>query len=75
MPIEVECYAGYRGGEEPRAVRIEARQIEIMAVRRRWIEPGMRCFEVHAYDGSVLTLRRAERSGDWELVSERPAGL
>jgi hypothetical protein len=74
VPIEVRCYAGSREDEEPRAMRIEGRQIEIMAIRRRWLEPGYRYFEVQAYDGEVCTLRREDRSGAWQLVSMRPLG-
>lgn len=55
-------------------MRIEGRQIEIMAIRRRWLEPGYRYFEVQAYDGEVCTLRREDRSGAWQLVSMRPLG-
>jgi hypothetical protein len=75
MSIRVECYAGSRSGEEPRAFVADGRRVEVMQVTRRWLEPGLRFFRVQGYDGNGYVLRQDERSGEWELTLIKPAGL
>jgi hypothetical protein len=77
MKIQVECYAGYRGEEEPRAFTLGATRLAIVAVLDRWMAPEHRYFKVKAEDGRTLVLRHDTASGDWELAGlvgqERPA--
>lgn len=68
MQIKVECYAGYRGDQEPRAFHLGTRRIEVMQIVDRWIAPDHRYFKLRAYDGSVYILRHDERSGLWEMT-------
>ena len=75
MPIRVECYAGSRSEEEPRAFIAEGRRVEVMHVERRWLEPGFRYFRVLGYDGNAYVLRQDASSGEWELTQIKPAGL
>ena len=74
MKIRVQCYAGHRGEEEPRAFYLDDRRHEVMEISDRWLSPGHRCFKVQAYDGSVYILRHDETAGEWEmtLFSQRP---
>lgn len=72
MEIRVECHAGYRGEEEPRALHLGERRIEIMLILDRWLDPAHRYFKVQAYDGSVCILRHDEHSGAWELIRLAP---
>jgi len=65
--IHVECYAGQRGDEEPRAFYLDHRRIDVMAVIERWRDPRYRCFKVQAYDGETYTLCHDEHSGHWEM--------
>jgi len=68
MRVRVECYAGYRADQEPRAfIRAEVR-LTVVAIERRWREPDGERFVVRADDGGRYTLRH-HRDGDfWELV-------
>jgi len=77
MKIAVECYAGHRGEEEPRAFTLGAHRYEVRDIVDRWIAPDHRYFKVKASDGRVLVLRQDTASGDWELAglvgAARPA--
>jgi hypothetical protein len=70
MAIRVECYAGYRGDQEPLAFRLGERRL---AVVDRWFAPTQRWFKVDADDGNMYVLRQDEASGDWEIVAYRAA--
>ena len=77
MRIQVECRAGYRGEEEPRAFTLGATRLAIVAILDRWMAPEHRYFKVKVGDGRTLVLRHDTASGDWELAGlvgpERPA--
>lgn len=66
MKIRVECYAGYRADEEPRALDLGERRIRVDRILERWIDPDYRYFKVQA-EGRTLILRRQDASGEWEL--------
>jgi hypothetical protein len=76
MKIEVECHAGYRGDEEPRAFTLGATRLAIVEILDRWAAPEHRYFKVKAEDGRTLILRHDSASGEWELAglvgAERP---
>jgi hypothetical protein len=66
--IHVECYAGHRGEETPRAFQIEDRHIEVAEVLDRWLAPDHRYFKVKGDDGDLYILRhRPAAQNDWEL--------
>jgi hypothetical protein len=67
-PIEVECYAGYRGEETPRRFTLGGREVQVVAVVERWREPRWRVFRVRGDDGREYRLRQAIGSGRWELM-------
>src|SRR3990172_8235944 len=46
MKIRVECHAGYRGDEEPRAVWLGERRFEVVELLDRWLHPQHRYFKV-----------------------------
>jgi len=71
MAIRVECYAGYRGEQEPRAFWLGARRLEVRAVVDRWFAPSQRWFKVDAGDGNLYVLRHDEASGEWEIAAYR----
>jgi len=77
VKIAVECYAGYRGEQEPRAFAFGGRRVEVVEIVDRWLAPEHRYFKVKADDGRMLLLRQDAASGDWELAgfvgAERPA--
>lgn len=68
MKIRVECYAGYRGEQEPRAFTLGERRFEVLEIVDRWLAPEHRYFKVKADDGRMLVLRHDTASGDWELA-------
>lgn len=76
MKLKVECYAGYRGEEEPRAFTMGERRCKVIEVLDRWLSPDHRYFKVEADDGRTLVLRHDIISGEWELAglvgAERP---
>jgi hypothetical protein len=65
----VECYAGYRGEQEPLAFWVGERHLAVRGVVDRWCAPGQRWFKVNANDGNVYVLRHDEISGEWEIVA------
>ena len=74
MTLDVECHAGYRGDQEPRAFVIEGRRFEVTAIADRWAGPDYRYFKVTADDGHLYVLRHDERTHTWSLGAFRAAG-
>lgn len=74
MEIRVECYAGYRGEQEPRAFWLGERRVAALEILDRWISPDHRYFKLRADDGHVYILRRDEASGAWTLGAFTHAG-
>ena len=73
MAIRVECYAGYRGEQEPLAFWLGQRRLVVRAIVDRWFAPMQRWFRVYADGGNMYVLRHNEASGDWELAAYRAA--
>jgi len=71
MKLSVECYAGYRGAEEPRSFTLGERRIEVRSIDDRWLGPDHRYFKVAGSDGNVYILRYDERRDEWELGAFR----
>jgi hypothetical protein len=69
MPIRVECYAGYRGEQEPEAFWSGERRVAVRAVVDRWYSPTQRWFKVEADDGDTYVLRYDELDDQWELAA------
>ena len=67
--ICVECYAGHRGEEEPRAFTMGDTRFAPLEVVDRWLHPEHRYFKVRVPDGRLFVLRLDERSGRWELAA------
>lgn len=69
MPIQVECYAGYRGEEEPRAFTLGERRFAVLEILDRWLDPRHRYFKVRTDDERRFILRHDCASGKWELAA------
>lgn len=69
MGICVECYAGYRGEEEPLAFWLGERRLTVQAITDRWASPTQRWFRVKADDECSYILRHDEETGAWELAA------
>jgi hypothetical protein len=68
MKIVVECYAGWRGEQTPRAFVIDARRVHVVEEIDRWLAPDHRYFKLRGDDGATYILRHDVDSGDWELA-------
>jgi hypothetical protein len=72
--VEVGCYAGGRGDETPRVVRLGGREV-MLRVERRWIEEPVgstggerrRMVQVRLEDGCCCRLAQ-EPDGSWTLA-------
>lgn len=71
MKLKVECYAGYRGDEEPRAFALGERRLEVREILDRWLAPDHRYFKVAASDGDTYILRHDNVAGEWTLGAYR----
>ena len=71
MKLKVDCYAGYRGEQEPRAFALGERRLKVMSILDRWLAPDHRYFKVAASDGDTYVLRHDEESGEWTLGAFR----
>jgi len=69
MKISVQCYAGYRGEEEPRAFALGERRLGVEEILDRWLGPDHRYFKVSADDGCAYILRHDTASDTWELAA------
>ncbi|MGH9200058.1 MAG: hypothetical protein ACRD2A_02335 [Vicinamibacterales bacterium] len=67
MRIGVECYAGHRGEETPRALQIGDRRMIVIELLDRWLAPDHRYFKVRAEDG-IYIVRHDTISDRWELT-------
>lgn len=68
MRIQVECYAGYRGEETPRWVRIGEGQWEVSEILDRWLAPQHRYFKFQATDASRWIIRHDILTDQWSLT-------
>lgn len=69
MTIQVECYAGYRGEQEPVAFRLGGRRLAVRAIVDRWFAPGSRWFRVDADDGNLYVLRHDDAGSQWSVAA------
>jgi len=65
--LEVTCYAGYRGEEEPREFQLGDHTVQVVEVLDRWLDPEYRYFKCRGSDGDTYILRHDVRTHRWEL--------
>lgn len=68
MTLRVECYAGHRGEETPRALILDDRRIEVVEVLDRWLAPDHRYFKLKGDDDDVYIVRHDPNADAWELT-------
>lgn len=68
LAIEVDCYAGYRGEQTPRAIFVASQRIEIADVIDQWLAPDHRYFKLRGIDGHTYLVRHDVASDVWELT-------
>lgn len=68
LVIDVECYAGHRSEETPRALRLGERRVEVVEVLDQWLAPDHRYFKVRGDDGDIYLVRHDVATHEWELT-------
>ena len=63
----VECYAGTRYPERPRAFLWEGERVTVEAVERQWRTPAGPAFRVRAANGRRFTLAYDEAADAWDV--------
>ena len=78
--IAVECYAGYKGGENPRAFVYHEKRHRIVEILDRWYEGGLDpqdlrhdYFKVKTVTGEIFLVRHTPRFQAWTLCRKVPA--
>lgn len=71
LSVDVECYAGHRGEQTPRALILGDRRLEVVDVVDAWLAPEYRYFKLACTDGHLYLVRHDERSDSWELTMFR----
>jgi len=57
-PPTVQCYAGYKGEQEPQRFLLGGRWLEVEEILKEWREPTAVFFRVRTSDGRIYILRR-----------------
>ncbi len=68
LAIQVECYAGHRGEQTPRAILVGDRRIGVVEVLDQWLAPEHRYFKLRGDDGDIYLVRHDVASQVWELT-------
>jgi len=78
--IEVECYAGYKGQESPRAFAYLGKRYEVLDILDRWYQAGPvpgdvrhDYFKVKTTGGEIFLIRYTPRFQAWTLCRKIPA--
>ena len=72
MAIRVECYAGYRGEQEPIAFWLGEHRLAVRAIVDRWLAPTQRWFRVEVDGGNLYVLGTMRQAGIGSLPPTRP---
>jgi hypothetical protein len=68
MHLQVECHAGYRGEETPRAFVLGERRVAVVELLDAWLAPDHRYFKVRGDDGHAYILRHDVAHSTWDLT-------
>ena len=71
LAIGVDCYAGHRGEQTPRALILGDHRIDVAEVMDAWLAPEYRYFKLRGVDDNTYLVRHDERSSTWELTMFR----
>lgn len=63
----VECYAGHRYPERPRAFVWQGARVAVEEVERRWRTPNGLAFRIRTADGRRFTLTYDEAADAWNI--------
>ena len=68
MLVQVDCYAGHRGEETPRRLRLDGRSVGLVEVLDCWLGIDHRYFKMLGDDGATYILRHDSARERWELT-------
>jgi hypothetical protein len=68
LEIRVDCYAGHRGEQTPRAIVLGERRVAVTEVLDQWLAPDHRYFKLRGDDGNMYIVRQDVESQSWELT-------
>lgn len=66
--LRVECYAGHRADTEPRRLHIGQRQVAVIEIIDRWLDPRHRYFKLRGDDDGIYLLRQDTIEDRWEMT-------
>jgi len=66
--VRVDCYAGHRAEESPRRFFIGKREILVIDIIDRWLDPAHSYFKVRGDDRGIYILRYAQETDAWEMI-------
>ena len=76
IQLKVECYAGYKGEEVPRAIRFESQTVTVKEIVDQWIGPDHRyLIPATALAGAMLLILADAVARVVVAPSELPAGI
>jgi len=64
---KVECYAGHRYPERPRAFTWERERLEIKTIEHRWRTPAGPAFRIRTAGGHRFILAYDETADAWDI--------
>jgi len=69
--VAVQCYAGYKGEQEPQRFLLGEHWMEVEEILKEWREPTAVFFRVRASDGRIYVLRRGVEAtpNHWSIES------
>lgn len=73
LAVDVECYAGYRGEQTPRALLFAGRRVDVSAVLDAWLAPDHRYFKLRDPAGDTYIVRHDVATDVWEMTFYRRA--
>jgi len=66
--LKVNCYSGHTYAEEPRSFLWQGIEYEVREIKRAWLEPGERYFQVRTRDNKLFQLCYNEIEKRWSLI-------
>ncbi len=66
--VRVGCYAGYRAEESPQRFFIGKREVKVVEIVDRWLDPACSYFKVRGDDDGIYILRHSQDPDAWDML-------
>jgi len=73
-PIQVECYAGFKGNERPLALHHGGRRVAVREVADAWRGPDHAYFKLWGDDGRLYVVRHDLEDDTWQILQQDAPG-